>query len=508
MCGISAIFSKKSVNNSLIIQDMMDRIKSRGDTPTRIKILDNCVLGCNRLAIVDRKRAIQPLVNEKNTVSVVFNGELYNFEELKKELQSEGHKFKTSSDTEVLVHGYEQWGKGLPERLDGQFAFFIYDQKNKEYFAARDRFGIKPLYYAQSKNNTYFASEIKCFIDLNVLTIEYLPPGCYMKNGKISKYYSYSFNNISKEIPFITKKIKDLIDSAVKKRVQTDLPIGIYFSGGIDSAIILKLATKYHKNVTAFCVGTNDSEDVYYAKRFCKEEKIKLIVSNPIEDKILKSLEKYIYIGETFEPNQINTLGLSYCVANQVRKKGIKVALAGEGADEIFAGYSEFKKIENPKKLQAELDRYLKLLHRTQLQRVDRMSMVNTVEVRVPFLDTDLVEFVMAISPELKLKKDKGKIFAKWILRKAFENDLPEYIVWREKSPFPVGAQSKRKEGEIDAYSKLARECLNKKMFNEIKSKYSDYKIKNIEEAFYLLLFLRWFAKAKFNKQRTNMIQR
>jgi asparagine synthase (glutamine-hydrolysing) len=280
--------------------------------------------------------------------------------------------------------------------------------------------------------------------------------------------------------------------------VQTDLPVAVFLSGGIDSSLVLKYAKKYHPKITAFCVGEEGSSDLKFAKIAADYVGVKLEIFDPKNINVPHELEKFIYIAESFEPNLINTVGLSYYVAKLAHERGIKIALVGEGADEIFAGYSEFAEISNYDDLQKSLLGYIRLLYRTQLQRVDRGSMACGVEARVPFLDKEFVEYVMAINPSLKIYGNSTK----WILRQAFMGELPDEIINREKVPFPVGVNASRKEFQKDIYSQTAERNLSDGEFMKLQIDYPEYKLQTKEEAYYFSLYKKYFLKAKFDQER------
>jgi asparagine synthase (glutamine-hydrolysing) len=494
MCGIACVYGEHPQGKILL--EILDTLKHRGDKNREYKILDRCALGTDRLAITDRDRAIQPIGNEDGTVFVVFNGEIYNFEKLRGGLKN--HTFNTGSDTEVLVHGYEEWGTGICGRLDGQFAFVVYDSKANSIFAARDPFGIKPLYYAYVNEASVFSSEIKGLASLQCDEIYELKPGHYFFNKQQHQYFKLDGKFTNQDIGYAKSRIRTLFEEAVKKRVQTDLPIAVFVSGGIDSSLVLKYAKKHHPNVTAFCAGEKGSSDLKFAKVAADYVGVKLEIFDPKNIDVAKELSSFIYAAETFEPNLINTIGLSYHIAKLAHDRGIKIALVGEGADEIFAGYSEFTKLKDKNVLQEALLLYVQLLHRTQLQRVDRGSMAHQVEARVPFLDNILVEYVMTIDPALKIRNGTTK----WILREAFRGELPEEIIAREKVPFPVGAGAPRKEFEEDVYRKTAEKHLSYKSFRELRARYPEYKLETKEEAYYFSIYKAHFLKAAFNQER------
>ncbi|MEW5996433.1 MAG: asparagine synthase-related protein [Candidatus Micrarchaeota archaeon] len=483
-----------------LLASMLGAMEHRGDKKNECRMLKNCLLGAHRLAIVDRENARQPMPNEDNSIFVVFNGEIYNHGELRSLLGN--HGFRTDSDTEVLVHGYEEWGPDLLQKLDGQFAFIIYDSRKDVILAARDPFGIKPFHYAEMDGCMAFASEMKALAHLNAEEIKVLEPGACFLDGKIHRYFRMQGSKPPEEPGEIKKRLRTLFREAVRKRVQIDLPVAVLVSGGVDSTLVLKYALECHQDVTAFCVGGNGSEDLSYARRVAEYFGVELKVFDPKMIDVEKELEMFIYFGETFEPNQVNTLGLSYYLAKMVHDCGIKVALSGEGADEIFGGYSEFRQIRSEAELQARLMEYLRLLHRTQLQRVDRMSMAHGVEVRVPFLDKELVEYAMGLPPSLKVHNNTTK----WILREAFRSEVPEFVIGREKCPFPVGA-GRRREFEQDEYAKLVSR-LSDGEFSDIRSAYPEFSIRTKEDAFYFRIFAKYFLKGKFNRERIGMVAR
>ena len=494
MCGIACIYGKNPSEETLL--GILDTFKHRGDRNREYTILESCALGTNRLAITDRERATQPISSEDGTVFVIFNGEIYNHKELRSELAN--HTFKTNSDTEVLVHGYEEWGSNICNKLDGKFAFVIYDKKTNSLFAASDPFGIKPFYYTHVKDSLVFSSEVKGLVPLDCEEVYQLNPGHYFQNGKQEQYFKLAEGFYDQNLESIKNKIRSLFEDAVKKRVQTDLPIAVFLSGGIDSSLVLKYAKQYHPHVTAFCVGEETASDLKFAKIAANYVGVPLKVFNPRDINVPDELERFIYTGETFEPNIINNIGYSYYVAKMAHDQGIKIALVGEGSDEIFAGYSEFASMKDQDVLQKTMLRYITFLHRTQLQRVDRGSMAHQVEARVPFLDRKLVEYVMTIDPTLKVCNN----ITKWILREAFRGVLPKEIIDREKVPFPVGVGAPRKEFEKDIYRATAEKNLSDQDLVTLQSAHPEYKLEAKDEAYYFSIYKKYFLKAKFNQER------
>lgn len=483
MCGIGAIINGDIQN----LSTLMVPIRKRGDANSfneHKKVSKNVVLACNRLRIVDRDNATQPMHNEDETIFVVFNGEIYNYQSLKQELQNKGHIFKTDSDTEVLCHGYEEWNAELPKKLDGKFAFVIYDKKQNNYFSARDRFGIKPLYFAKKKKTIFFASEIKQLIRL-VNKIREVPPGHYVQNEKCISYYSVPNTIIQDSVEQIKNNIRNLLDESVKKRLQTDLPVAVFLSGGIDSTSVLATALKYHTNITAITMGREFDgvqSDRWYAKKFCQENNIPLIEAEPpTEDELVLEIPGVIWQVESFEPNLVKQTPLSMRLARIAHKHGFKIVLCGEGADELFAGYPEFC---NNQRL---LKDFFSDLYRSQLKRIDRSGMANQVEIRVPFLDTSFVEYCINIPIELKLKEGTQK----WIFRQAMSDRVPDYIRERKKVVLSEGMGLKGNSLKNGLFSEKFNELqYQEKFFGNDDSLPNS--IRSVEERYYYDLYRKY----------------
>ena len=526
MCGIGAIFGVGPKKEQLI--SMLEKIRHRGKILFETEIGEDYALGTNRLPITDRENAVQPMKNKDGTILCVFNGEIYNYRELKNKLEEKGHKFKTDSDIEVLVHLYEEYEEKMLDVLDSEiYSFITYNKKTREYFAVRDEIGVKPLYWAKSNGTVYFASEMKQLTQFSeIKEIKMVPPGHYVKNGELNKYSNLiEKKELCKENKEkIAKKIRKLFHDAVKKRVQTDLPVGVFLSGGLDSTAVLSVARKYNRDITALIVGKKESVDLHYAKRYCEEFNIPYkTLEPPSEKELSKEIEKIIYITETFEPNVIRSSIISYYISKL--GKDFRVILCGEGADETFAGYPEFEQVNSKEIKELEIE-FLRDLNRTQCQRVDRTSMYFTEEVRVPFLDSKLVEYSLRIPGKYKVKHG----IKKWILRKALEKDLPDYICWRRKVVLAEGAGYRGNDPNSGLFSEFIEEKMSNEEFERIKndllirsphhkvigfkdqSKYvkckishefKEWSIETKEEAYYFRIFRKFgFDRGKFAKKR------
>lgn len=440
MCGIAAIFEttagsdEKRYFEAALLQ-LLGRISHRGAAESFGErfTFSYAAIGTNRLPIVEREGNHQPFIDNISGLAIIFNGEIYNLDELRLILLSHGVRFVGCSDTELVLRAYTHWGKSCLTRLNGIFAFIIYSPGDNTVFAARDRLGVKPLYLTQEGTVLYFASELKALIGLTNETQEILP-GHYWEGGRQNAYYLIS-ESIGSRLDYksTVNKCNELLHRSVKRQVNTDLPVGVVFSGGLDSAIILYLANLYHNNVTAYTVGVAGSADVEFAQRLCEELGIKIVISDVERVDLMRSIRDGIYISEQFEPVDITDALTIHSAFSRMKGDGIRIALSGDGSDELFAGYDFFLGASDRRALQLHK---VKNLYRTDLQRVDRMSMFNTVECRVPFLDNDLFDFIISAPMEFHVRDG----FTKVLLRDAFSLELPDYITRRPKMRMSEGS--------------------------------------------------------------------
>ena len=366
MCGIVGLVTKKEKENTIRL--MNDRIKHRGPDGAGYFIDGDVALGHRRLSIIDLSTGDQPMFNEDGSVVTVYNGEIYNYQELKEELVALGHDFKTKSDTEVLVHGYEEWHTDLPKHLRGMFAFAIYDKNKNEVFLARDNFGIKPLYFAKMNDTFMFASEIKAFLDVpdfekvfnesileTYLEFSFVPTnetffkgvhrldaGCSLlyKDGeiKLNKYFKLDFKEENMSFEDAVKNISDVMKDSVEKHLIADVEVGSFLSSGIDSSYIVSLA----KPDKTYTVGYENKkyDETMYAKDLAEKLDIKNESKIITKEEYLENISKIMYhLDEpTSDPAAISL----YFVA-KLASKDLKVVLSGEGADEFFGGYNYYR---------------------------------------------------------------------------------------------------------------------------------------------------------------------
>lgn len=559
MCGICGFVGAdpKKIDRENILEEMMDAIRHRGPDDEGSYLTEEAAFGFRRLAIIDLKNGAQPMENENGDLVLVFNGEIYNYRQLKADLQQAGHVFKTQSDTEVLVHGYEEWGEKMLPRLQGMFAFAIWDAKKKEIFAARDPFGIKPFYYALIGKTLVFASEIKSILKypaygkrLNeealeqYLSFQYsalretffkgifrLEPGHCLRYqpGSIlvehHRYFSPELNPKEwKSEEFLINAVDKAVENSVKAHMEADVEVGCFLSGGVDSGLIASEFT----GKRAYNVGFGQEGGHYHEGNFARDTaqqcRLEYKSRKIREQEFWNAVPEVLYYLD--EP-----LGDASCVAlyflSMEAAKDVKVVVSGEGADELFGGYciycepgalrlyqklpSGFRKwiakiaehapnwkgknflirgsktleerfignanifsykerrellrcskgtvspLEFLKEEYAEMEkRGLTDADRMQeidlrhwlpgdiLQKADRMSMAHSLEVRVPFLNSEVFSVAHRIPSYMKQRKN----ITKYVLRKAAARHLDRDTSQRKKLGFPVPIRCWMREEE------------------------------------------------------------
>lgn len=439
MCGIAAAFNCDHPEKAVVAS--LDKIRHRGGNVFEYEVFDRAALGANRLPIVGRMTGRQPLSNEHGTVFVAQNGEIFNHRQLRENLTGLGHVFRTDADTEVLVHAYEEYGPDMMQHLDSEmFAFVIYDSVKGTIFAARDLLGVKPLYYGTgAKGEIHFASELKQLTTLpHLLEIREFPAGHFYHNGKIIRYRKVDAGKSTLTETEALALLEREIVQAVRKRVDTDLPIGVFLSGGVDSSLVMEIATRLHPDVTAIILGTQESSDYQYALRLCRERNYKYHIIEPHVD-YATELDEVLYHVESYEPLIVRHVFANWICSRAAQRLGLSIVLTGEGADELFAGYNEFSAL-SPGDINKSCKVLLENLGVSHLRRVDRAAMRFTVEARSPFLDNAVIDAALSIDGHLKIHRENHRLTTKYILRKLAARFLPDYIAWRYKMPFANGA--------------------------------------------------------------------
>ncbi len=477
MCGIAGIWGKK--NEDIVIK-MMNRMIHRGPDADGIFANENGCLGHRRLSIMDPEGGDQPIYSGDKTKTIIANGEIYNFPSLKEDLK-EKHKFRTGNDSESALHLYEDLALEAADQLDGMFAFAISD--GKDLYAARDPIGIKPLYYGKLNGSFVFASELKALRGI-AHDVKEFPPGTWYhsKHGFNSFYVVPRHQQASYTIDECSKMIRQKLEKAVLKRLMSDVPVGAFLSGGLDSSIICAMARKHLKQLHTFSVGIEGSPDIEAARMVAKH--IDSIHHEYLltSQEIIEKLPEIIFHLESYDQDLVRSAIPCY-FTSRLACEFVKVILTGEGADELFAGYTYYKDINNNDDLHDELRRSVCSLHNINLQRVDRLTMAHSIEGRVPFLDTELIDLAQKIPVEYKLKEtETGESVEKWILRKACQDLLPHEIVWRDKEQFDEGS------GTVDIISEGIKQFIKKSEAENYIDENDDMSLRSREEAAYFKL--------------------
>ncbi|MFP5387342.1 MAG: asparagine synthase B [Bacteriovoracia bacterium] len=440
MCGLLAYSG--DVHALPDFETTFNQLRHRGPDDTEIlKVNNNEASMCfHRLAIMDpSQKGHQPFVDESNGNVAICNGEIYNYEILKRDYEST-YKFKSHSDCEVLVPMYKNLGiEKLCQNLDAEFALVIWDNEKKKLVAGRDPIGIRPLFYGySSEGKIMFASEAK------VLTpycskVEYFPPGHYYDGEKFIQYRDLTtvVNFSPKNLDQHLKDIREKLIEGVRKRLVADVPVGFLLSGGLDSSLVCGIAQDLLKKpITTFSVGLDHNPiDIGYAKTVAAHLKCKLHEVYFNKNDTIGVLDKLIWHLETWDITTVRASIGMYLVCKYIREKSdIKVLLTGEISDELF-GYKYTDFAPSPEAFQKESKKRVDELHMYDVLRADRCISANSLEARVPFGDLDFVQTVMEIHPEFKMNTTG---MGKWLLRKAFDgtNFIPDEILWREKAAF------------------------------------------------------------------------
>jgi asparagine synthase (glutamine-hydrolysing) len=432
---------------------MLDRLTHRGPDGGGHQQLSHAWLGHRRLAIVDLEGGGQPLHDTDRALWLVGDGEVYNHARLRTELEQRGHTFLTRSDHETILHLLAADGPEALTRLWGMFAV-VAAGEDGSFVAARDRIGIAPLYWVRDGDTVVFGSELKAFDPDRRNDVEPFPPGhTWSPDSGLERFHALPAGRSAAvagllgveegagEPPeAVFAAIRDTLVTAVERCMVADVPIGTLLSGGLDSSIVTAIAARIAKDqgwrLPTFSTGLADSEDLAAARQLASELGTEHYERVYTEDELIDWVPEVIGVLESFDPQLVHST-VPNLLVSKLASRHVKVVLIGEGADELFAGYSHYGEIESDDELHAALIETIEGLHAGGLQRVDRVAGVNGLEPRLPFLDVDLVELGLALPARWKLAhEDRAE---KWLLRKAFEGWLPDELLWRRKAQFGEG---------------------------------------------------------------------
>ncbi|WP_291864740.1 asparagine synthase B [Maribacter sp.] len=456
MCGIVCAFDVKESTEALRPQllEMSKKIRHRGPDWSGIYANDKAILAHERLAIVDPASGKQPLFSEDKKLVLAANGEIYNHRELREQFKGK-YNFATESDCEVILALYQEKGADFLDEMNGIFGFAIYNSEDDSYFIARDHMGIIPLYMGWDQNGTFYvASELKALEGV-CTKIELFPPGHYLesKDGELKRWYSRDWMEYDavKENETSIQEIKEALEAAVHRQLMSDVPYGVLLSGGLDSSVTSAIAKKYAQKriesgdttdawwpqLHSFSVGLEGSPDLAAARKVADHidtihHEIKFTIQEGLD-----AIKDVVYNLETYDVTTIRASTPMYLMARVIKSMGIKMVLSGEGADELFGGYLYFHKAPNAEEFHEETVRKLSKLHMYDCLRANKSLAAWGIEGRVPFLDKEFIDVAMRINPQDKMIN--GERMEKWVVRKAFEDMIPESVAWRQKEQFSDG---------------------------------------------------------------------
>ena len=506
MCGIVCAFDLKDTSDSIRpnILKMVKKVRHRGPDWSGVYSSKNAVMAHERLAIVDPTSGKQPILSDDNTKAIAVNGEIYNHLELRDNFAKD-YNFRTDWDCEIILALYKKNKYDFLNKLNGIFAFALYDSDNDTYFIARDHMGIIPLYIGWDKKGTlYVASELKSLEGV-CSKIELFPPGHYLESNKKDyvKWYNpewIKFNNVSDATTSISE-LHDSLSSAVKRQLMSDVPYGVLLSGGLDSSITSALAKRFSSKriesgdtqdawwpqLHSFSVGLQGSPDLKAAKVVSDHigtihHEIIFTIQEGID-----ALRDVIYHLETYDITTVRASTPMYLMARAIKSLGIKMVLSGEGADELFGGYLYFHKAPSAEELHNETVRKLNKLHQYDCLRANKALAAWGIEGRVPFLDKEFIEVAMNMNPKDKMiNKDR---IEKWVIRKAFEEYLPDEVLWRQKEQFSDGVGY----SWIDSLKDLVSKEITDEQMESASKKYPINPPQNKEEYYYRRIFEEHF---------------
>jgi asparagine synthase (glutamine-hydrolysing) len=412
---------------------------------------------------------------------------------LRRELVAHGLTFRTESDTEVLANALQAWGVQALQRLIGMYAFVAIDVETGVFVAARDPFGVKPLYVIQNGDAFLFCSEMRPLLDAVAdHDVMLLPPGYLLARNICTRYKSAVPAPAATRTPHDVKILDRVLAEAVRTRLPPGLPVGVQFSGGIDSTLVAHYARQFRPDVPGYFVGGMDAPDYRYAADYAERTgfDLRLVPFAPDSADVFARIDEVVAATESFEPNLIRVAVCSMALAEAMHKDGLRVALCGEAADELFCGYPPLEIAYRDDEVSAAAfrDECLGLMHRVSLQRVDRCSMRHQVETREPFLDPAVVHYALNVEASALVREVDGLPRGKAALRDLYDlypNELPVSIRDRVKLPFAEGAGL-----DVSPQDSAWKTCFNDAISdNDLREGQKEFELFNIqskEELYYI----------------------
>lgn len=457
MCGVFAVFSEHEVQSELREEAYRrSRLqRHRGPEETGVAVLRNGIIVHERLSIVGIETGHQPLISTDGSLVLAANCEIYNYRKLARLVGSAS--YVPRSDSDVILAAYEMHGDRVVEYLRGMYAFIVYDRKSEKIFIARDPIGIIPLYIGNdSEGRLWLASEMKCLTG-RCEKIEVFEPGTYMVGVmptlQKKRYYTPSWEHVLPTAPVILREMRDRLVVAVKSHLmQADTRMGAFLSGGLDSSLVAGIASHLIRRrkcsgdrLPTYSIGIEGSPDLEHARAVASHigsEHHEVIFT---AEEGIDCIREVIWHLDSYDVTTIRASIPMYILSRKAKKDGIKAMLSGEGADELFGGYLYFHAAPSAEEFHRETVRRVLNLSYSDCLRANKSTLAWGVELRVPFLDTDFIDYVMGTSPEYRMipsVMDTEKCMAeKFVLRKAFSEMgyIPESIVWRQKEQFSDG---------------------------------------------------------------------
>jgi asparagine synthase (glutamine-hydrolysing) len=492
MCGIAVAIDWPEAETAVGL--LIRGILHRGDvTDPVFRPRKDTAMGTRRLRIVDAEHGVQPQVSANGRLAVSFNGEIYNHATLRQELAGLGIRFKTESDTEVLANALQAWGYKALERLVGMYAFVAVDLTSGEFLAARDPFGVKPLYLIQSGTGFLFCSEIRPLLNaVPAGDVLLLPPGYALTRKTCARFKSPVYPRADAPVRHDPRVLDRLLSEAVERRLPPDLPVATLFSGGIDSTLVAHYARQTRPEMPGYFIGSTDSPDFRYAAEYAARTgfDLRLVPFAPESDEVFAEIDRVVEVTESFEPNLVRGAVCSLMAAERMHADGFRVALCGEGADELFGGYAPLEVAfhDDPANGALLRDECLDLMHRVSLQRVDRCSMHYQVETREPFLDPQVVNYALGLDTPALVREVNGHPRGKAALRDLYDlypDELPASI--RDRAKVPIGEGAGLDVTPQDSVWKMRfNEKISDSDLRDGQKEFAAFKVQSKEDLYYL----------------------
>jgi asparagine synthase (glutamine-hydrolysing) len=506
MCGIVGVFDLKIDAQELRTQVLQQskKVRHRGPDWSGVYCGDKAIIAHERLSIVDPESGGQPLYSKDKKLVLGVNGEIYNHREIR-ERTKDKYEYQTGSDCEVILALYQEKGVDFLDDLNGIFGFVLYDVEKDLYLVGRDHIGIIPLYMGwDAHGQFYVASELKA-LEGYCVKIQEFPPAHYLLSteGEVKRWWNrdwMDYENV-KDNTSSVDELRKAMEDAVQRQLMSDVPYGVLLSGGLDSSITSALAKRFSgKRVEAsgekeawwpqlhsFVIGLEGSPDLAAARKVADyigtiHHEIHYTIQEGLD-----AIRDVIYHIETYDVTTIRASTPMYLLARVIKSMGIKMVLTGEGADEIFGGYLYFHKAPNAAEFHNETLRKISKLNLYDCLRANKSLAAWGVEGRVPFLDKEFMDVAMRLNPADKMAGN-GKI-EKYIVRKAFEDVLPESVAWRQKEQFSDGVGY----GWIDTLKQIANDKVSDEMMKNAHFRFPVNTPRSKEEYLYRSIFAEHF---------------